>query len=86
MHVDDLQAERGAVAEALGEHPGPVGGGQHHVGDPGRGGLGELVGQERDARGGQQRLGCADGERPQPGALAADEQDGLEWLPQLAST
>jgi hypothetical protein len=80
VDVGDLQPERGTVPEALGKHAGPVGGGQHHVGDAGRGRLGELVGEERHARRGQQGLGRPDGERSQPGALAADEQDRLKRL------
>src|SRR6202012_677365 len=62
VHVVDGQAERGSVPEGVAEHLGPVGGGQHHVGDAGRGGPGELVAQERHARRGQQRLGGGQGE------------------------
>ncbi len=38
------------------------------------------VRQERDARGGQQRLRRGQGERSQPGSLAPDENNRLKWF------
>ena len=64
--------------QVLNEHICAVAGGHDHPGNPGRGGPGQLMGEKRDPRGGQQRLGGRDGQRAQPGALAADEQDRLE--------
>ena len=75
--VVDLQAEFGAVAEFCFEGFGSVGGAQHHMFDPGRGDPGQQVGQERQTGGRQHRLGRGQGQRPQPGALPADQHDGV---------
>jgi len=80
VHVVDLESEPGSVAEAFGEHRRPVSGREHYPGHPAGRGPGELVGEERHARGGQQRLGDRDGQRSQPGTPAADQDNGFERL------
>ena len=66
------------VAEYLGEHLGSVGRGHHDPLDAGLGRLGYLVSEERNPCGRKQRLRRPDRQRPQPGALPADEQDRLK--------
>ena len=46
----------------------------------GPGGPGELMTEERHTRRGQQRLGRGQGQRPEPGALAPDQEDRFEWF------
>ena len=52
-----------------------VGAGQDHVGDAVLTEQGELVGDERDVEERNDRLGCGQGQGPEPGALAAREDD-----------
>jgi hypothetical protein len=76
--VDDVQAVVRAVTEDLGEHFGPERGRQHDPPYARRGCPGQLMGEERDASSGQQRLGYADRQRPEPCPLTADQQDRLK--------
>ena len=76
--VLDLQAERRAVAEVVGEGLGQVGRAEHDPPHARRAGTREQVGEERDAGGRQHRLGGGEGERPQPRALPADEHHGFD--------
>jgi hypothetical protein len=78
VRVDDLESVPRAVAEHLREHLGPVGGCQHDPAHARVGRPGQLVREEGDARGRQQRLGRTDRQRAQPGPLAADQQDRLQ--------
>ena len=75
--VVDLQAELGPVAELRLEHRRLVRGAQHDVLDARRGDPRQQVGQERQPGGRQHRLGCRQRQRPQPGALTADQNDGV---------
>ena len=77
LDVLKLQPERGPVAEPLGEHRRAIRGGQHHPGDPGRSRTGQLMREERYPGRRQQRLWRGYGQRAQPGALPADQQDCL---------
>ena len=72
-HVFDLQAQLGPVAELLLERRGVVRRAKDDVLDTGRGDPGQQMGEERQPRGGQQRLGRRQGQRTQPGAFAADQ-------------
>ncbi len=78
LDVVDLQPERRAVTQAGGEHVGLVAGGEDDVGDTAGRRPGQQVGQERHTRGRQQGLGRGQGQRPQPGSLATDQDDGLK--------
>ncbi len=77
VHVDELEAQVGAVAQR-GEDLGPVGRGEHDASHPGRLRPSELVKHERHAGHRQHRLGAAQRQRPQPGPQPADEQDRLD--------
>ncbi len=83
--VLEVEPEVGAVTEVRLEDLGEVRGGHHHVFDAGGAGAGQLVGEEGDARGGHHRLRRAHRERPQPGALAADQEDRFWGLSHCAS-
>ena len=67
--------ERGAVAEVRLEDLRQIGRRQHDVLDARRPRPRQLVRQERDARRRDHRLGRVHGQRTQPGALAADQED-----------
>ena len=70
----------GAVGEVTGEGVGQVAERQHHLVDAvGRQPV-ELALDEREVDDRQQRLRRRVGERTQPGALAADEDDGLHGV------
>ena len=75
--VVDLQTQLRAVAELRLEHGRLVGGAEHDVLDTGRGDPGQQMGQERQPGGRQHRLGRRQRQRPQPGALTADQDDGV---------
>ena len=75
--VVDLQAQLRAVAELRLEDARLVGGAEHDVLDAGRGDPGQQMGQERQPGGRQHRLGRRQRQRPQPGALPADQDDGV---------
>ncbi len=75
--VLDLQAELRSVTELGLEHARLVGGAEYDVLDACRGDPGQQMGQERQTGGRQHRLGRREGQRPQPGALPADEDDGV---------
>ena len=75
--VFDLQAQLRPVTELGLEHARLVGGAEHDVLDACCGDPGQQMGQERQTGGRQHRLGRRKGQRPQPGALPADEDDGV---------
>ena len=80
--VVDLQAELRSVTELGLEHLRLVGRAEHDVLDARRGDPRQQVGQERQTGGRQHRLGRRQRQRPQPGALPADEDDGVHapWV------
>jgi hypothetical protein len=71
--VVDLQAQLGTVAELGLEDLRLVRRAQHDVFDARRGDPRQQVGEERQPGGRQHRLGRRQRQRPQPGALAADQ-------------
>ena len=75
--VLDLQAQLGAVPELRLEYGRLVRGAEDDVLDACRRDPGQQMGQERQPGGGQHRLGRRKGQRPQPGALPADQDDGV---------
>jgi hypothetical protein len=77
--VLDLQPEFGPVAELVLERRGLVRGAEDDMLDTGLGDAGEQVRQKRQTRGRQHRLGRRQGQRPQPGALSADEHHGVDF-------
>ena len=70
--------ELGPVAELRLEHRRLVRRAQHHVLDAGLGDAGQQMGEEGQAGGRQHRLGRRQRQRAQPGALAADQDDGVD--------
>src|SRR5690606_24082830 len=78
VHVRQGQPERLAVPERRAEHLSTIGRGEDHPAYAERTRSGELVGEERHARGRQQGFGNTERQRTQPSALPADEQDGLK--------
>jgi hypothetical protein len=76
-HIFEFQPERGAVAEVFGEDLGPVAGSQHHMSDTRLADARQQVGEQRDTRGRQHGLGRGEGQRPQPGAFTANEDDRI---------
>ena len=68
------------VGEVLGERVGQVAEREHRLVDAVRREPVELALHERDVRDREQRLRRRVGERPQPGARAADEDDGLHGV------
>lgn len=81
--VLQMQSEARAVTEVRLEDLGEVRGGEHDVLDARSSRPGQLVGEERDARRRDHRLGCVHGERSQSGALAADQEDRFCHLSSL---
>ena len=77
-HVLDLQAELGPVAELGLEYRGLIRRAQDHVLDARRGDPRQQMGEERQPGGRQHRLGRRQRQRPQPGALTADQDHRID--------
>ena len=81
--VAHAQAQLRTVAVVLAEDLGLERGAEHDVADTGRPDTGQQMGQERQPGGGQHRFRRRQGEWAQAGSLPADEDDGLDVLPDV---